>query len=93
MHLHYAGNKVGSASDVVTVVVVSLVSVFFVSSVIIFIIGFVCGHYFSQKFKQSPKETPNQPAPLYEDVLPSAVNHQEQAVELKENVAYGPTGK
>ena len=46
--------------------------------------------YFSRKFKQSSKETPSQPDPLYEDVLPSAVKHQEQDLELRENVAYGP---
>ena len=35
----------------------------------------------------------NQPIPLYEDVnvLPSAVEHQEQGLELRENVAYGPS--
>ena len=89
--MHHTGNTVDSTSDVVTVVAASLVSVFFVSSVIIFISGFICGHYFSRNFKQSSKETPSQPVPLYEDVLPSAVIHQEQDVELKENVAYGPS--
>ena len=36
-----------------------------------------------------------QPAPLYEDVQPSAVQHQLQnkKLELRENVAYGPSSK
>ena len=58
---------------------------------LIFITGFVCGHYFGRKYKQS--SSLNQPVPLYEDVnvLPSAVEHQEQGLELRENVAYGPS--
>ena len=65
-----------------------MVVTFLVVSLLIIIAGLVV--YFSRKFKQSSKETPSRPDPLYEDVLPSAVKYQEQDLELKENVAYGP---
>ena len=56
-----------------------------------FITGFACGHYFGRKSKRSSSSL-NQPVTLYEDVnvLPSAMEHQEQHLELRENVAYGP---
>ena len=67
----------------------STVVVFLVISILTFVAGFVCGHYFGRKHT---KATSSQPVALYEDVnvLPSAVEHQEQHLELKENVAYGP---
>ena len=72
-----------------TVVVATSVSAFLVSSMIIFIIGFVCGHCFSQKVKcQTTSATVTSPAPVYEDVLPTLNGQQEQDVETKENVAY-----
>ena len=82
--------------NVLTAAVSSTVVAFLVISCLIFVVGFVCGHYFGRKSKQSSRETPdnptgNQQAPLYEDVLLSAVKHQEYDVELKENVAYGPS--
>ena len=83
----------------VAVAVSSSVIVFLIASIVIFITGFACGYCFSQKFKQSSKETPHptdyppstshHPAPLYEELQPSAEIHQEQDVDLKENVAYG----
>ena len=73
--------------NVLAAAVSSTVVAFLVIASLIIIAGVV---YFSRKFKQSSKQTPSQPDPLYEDVLPSAVEHQEQDVELKENVAYGP---
>ena len=66
----------------------TMVVAFLVVSLLIIIAGLVV--YLSRKFKQSSKEIPSQPDPLYEDVLPSAVKHQEKDLELKENVAYGP---
>ena len=63
-----------SSTDVLAAVVTLLLIAFLVISVSISIAGLVCGHYFRRKFKQSPKETPSQPVPLYDDVLPSAVN-------------------
>ena len=83
----------------VAVAVSSMVIVFLIASIVIFITGFACGYCFSQKVKQSSKETPHptdyppstsyHPAPLYEEVKSSAEKHQEQDLELKENVAYG----
>ena len=68
-----------------------MVVVFLIISLLIFVIGFVCGHHSGRKRKQSSSSL-NQPVALYEDVnvLPSAVEHQEQHLELRENVAYGP---
>ena len=90
--LIYTGKNLNAESrstDILAVAVSSIVVVaLLVISVFIFIIAGLI--YFSRKFKQSSKETPSQPDPLYEDVLPSAVEHQEQDLELKENVAYGP---
>ena len=73
---------------VLAAAVSSTVVAFLVISLLIIIAGLIV--YLSRKFKQSSKETPSQPDPLYEDVLPSAVKHQEQDLELRENVAYGP---
>ena len=66
--------------------------VFFVIIILTFAVGFVCGHYFGRKSSSETPDNPtgNQPAPVYRDVLLSAVKHQEQDLELKENVAYCP---
>ena len=73
----------------ITVVVATSVSAFLVSSVIIFIIEFVCGHCFSQKVKcQTTSDTVTSPASVYEAVLPTLNRQQEENVELRENVAY-----
>ena len=81
--------------------VASSVTVFILSSVLFFIVGYVCG-YFGQKRKQSSacKDTSDeivcpqqsQPTPVYEDVLPKStqVHFQIHDFELKKNVAYGP---
>ena len=73
-----------------TVVVATSVSVFLVSSVIIFIVGFIC---FGQKVRGCIQKIKNQPstsspAPVYEAVVPSLNRQQEENVELKVNVAY-----
>ena len=87
--------------NTVAVAISSSMIVFLMASIVIFITGFACGYCFSQKFKQSSKETPHptdyppstshhdHPAPLYEELQLSAEKHQEQDVDLKENVAYG----
>ena len=86
----FAENAVEMRNDQpVTVVVVTSVFVFLVCSVFIFIIGFVCGHCFSQKFRR-PIQANNQPstdipAPIYEVVQ---IQEQERDLEMKENVAY-----
>ena len=89
------------ASDKLVVAVSSTVVVFLVISMLTLIGGFACGYYFrGRKYKESLKKTQDNPtssqpaaAPLYEDVdvLPSAAEHREQNLELKENVAYGPS--
>ena len=70
----------------------STVAAFLVISLLKLFAGLVCYHYFGQNYKQSSSSL-NQPAvPLYEDVnvQSSVVEHQEQGVELRENVAYIP---
>ena len=73
--------------------VVSSVVAFLVILVLRFVVGFVCGHYFGRKSKQPSAETQghpsaSQPVPLYENVITSTEEHQEQEFELRENVAH-----
>ena len=89
--------------DELMVAVTSIVILFLMISILTFIAGFVCGYYIrGRKCKEPSKKTSNSPvsiaskpaaAPYYEDVdvLPNAMKHQEQNLELKENVAYGPS--
>ena len=72
-------------------------STFLMTSVFIFIVGFVCGHCFSQRRGKRISETIVQgehscpicdPNLTYEAVLPKVVKQEEQDLELKENVAY-----
>lgn len=93
------GTTVGSTDSIVTPVVTSSVSAFLMTSGFIFIIGFVCGHCFSQRCKTPHKEMldkniqplQSHPTPVYEDILPKkSLKQAEQEVELKDNVAYGP---
>ena len=58
--------------------------------------GVACGYYFMWRRRRKQSSLLNQPMePLYEDVIlnvlpqPSAVEHQEEGLELKKNVAYG----
>ena len=97
MFHHFVGldldnTEESSSPNVLTAAISSTVAAFLVISVLTFVAGFACGHHFGRKYKQSSSSL-NQPMPLYEDVnvLPSAVEHQEQGLELRENVAYGPT--
>ena len=85
--------------DLLTVVVASLTAVLLVFSVITFIVGFICGQWFGRKFKgplnQAPSAHPPRapiapPVPIYESMLPDTT-HEEQAIELEENVAYDPS--
>ena len=95
-------DSLGRKADVESLAVVPVVLCTVVTSLVIsaitFIIGVMCGHYFGRKPKHDkskeisdhqPKSI--QPVPLYEPVLPSAMEHQEQDLELKENMAYGPS--
>ena len=66
-------------------------------SVLILATGVACGYYFMRRRRRKQSSSSNQPTePLYNDVIlnalpqPSAVeHHQEQGLELTENVAYG----
>ena len=59
--------------------------------------GVACGYYFMWRRRRKQSSSSNQPIePLYEDVILNALPqtsaveyHQEQGLELKENVAYG----
>ena len=66
----------------------------FCDSIVSFITGYACGCCHGQKITKgahhSKSECPRQ-VPLYDDVLPSAETHKEQALKLKENVAYLPS--
>ena len=73
-------------------IVASVAAAFFLSSVIIFIIGFICGQWFNQKVKRplSQPHSANPPmAPIYESTSPDTIR-EEQTINLEENVAYGP---
>ena len=80
-------------------VVASLSTVLLVFSLITFIVGFICGRWFERKFKgplnqassAHPPRAPITPQiPIYESKLPDTT-HEVQAIELEENVAYGPS--
>ena len=64
-----------------------------VTSLLTFIGGFVCGRYFARRRYKRSSSSSQPAAPLYEDVnvLPSDVENQERHLEMRENVAYGPT--
>ena len=86
-----------STCNVVTAAVVSSISTFLMTSVFIFIVGFVCGQCFNQRYKRPAKETSetivqveqSHPLdPMYDNILPKIIKQEEQGLELKENVAY-----
>ena len=72
------------------VAVASSVTVFIVASTLFFIIGFLCGHFCRKERgkvdEAVPQSEKTQGTPYYDDV----VLKQEQELELKDNVAYGP---
>ena len=83
--------KSGRSNCEINTAVASSVSVFVVSSVFFFIVGFLCGHFAYVCGKREPlSETVSppeeKPTPLYDDVIP---RQQEQELELNTNVAYG----
>ena len=70
------------------IAVASSMTIFVVASILFFIIGFLCGH-FCRKERKTVETVPREEthsAPYYDDV----VLKQEEELELKENVAYGP---
>ena len=84
---------------VLTAALSSTVIISLVISIILFITGFLCGQYFSIKFRSSKRAHTTidhvRQAPEYEDIdaqpIARATKHQEQVLELKENVAYCPS--
>ena len=62
----------------------SSVNVFILTSSLLLIFGYFCYRY-HQKLRQQSLSSVIQPAPVYEDVLPT--DH-EQNLELKTNIAY-----
>ena len=100
----YVGNlkvEKSRSSDVLAAALSSTVIVSLVISITTFITGFICGHYHGRNFTRSSKGKPHittmhpHPAPVYEDIdtqsIARAVKHQEQNLELRENVAYLPS--
>ena len=93
--------SVSTSCDAVVAAVASSVTVFILSSVLFFIVGYACG-YFGQWHKQSTtsRETSDdivcpgepQPAPVYEEILAGKPMPEdcERDFELKENIAYDP---
>ena len=82
-----------STNDILTAAVSSTVAAFIVISLLTIFAGSKCDYCLvRQRDKQLPSSS--QPVPFYEDVnvLPSAstaMEHQEQGFEMRENVAYG----
>ena len=78
------------------VIVASLTAVLLMSSLTTFIVGFICGQWIGRKFlgylNQESGAHPSRgqpPVTIDESELP-ATTQKEQAIELEENVAYGP---
>ena len=84
----HTGGSFSGLTDDVKIAVASSIT-FIVGSVLFFIIGFLCGHFcrWEKKYTAgSVIESEKIHVPYYDDV----VLKQEQELELKENVAYGP---
>ena len=82
------------------VAIASSVSVFVVTSILFFITGFLCRHFYQTTDRSNNNkpeiraecacESENRPlSPLYDNVLLNQHINSE-TVELKENIAYGP---
>ena len=86
-------------STFITAIVISTIIAYILSSVLIFIIGCVCGWFgHKHKAKGLDESTHSQatpwPGPVYEDLQSSTSMPgdpwEKATFELKENVAYGP---
>ena len=72
------------------IAVASSVTVFVVTSIMLFTVGFLCGHFCQNKRKTAAGNVSHKKTlgtPYYNDVV---LQQHQQALELKENVAYGP---
>ena len=65
----------------------SSVTVFIVTSILFFIIGFLCGLFCRRERKTAENKVNKKQIPYYDDVM---LKQHEQELELKENIAYGP---
>ena len=80
--------------EILTAAVSSSVVAFLMISILTLATGVACGYYFMLRRRRKQSSSPSRPTePLYDDVIlpqTSAVeHHQEQGLELKDNVAYG----
>ena len=70
------------------IAVASSVTIFIVTLVLFFIIGFLSGHFCCRESgKRAHHEVVKNETPIYDDIV---LNQQEHELELKENVAYAP---
>ena len=79
----------GLSHDGVTIAVASTVTVLVVSSIVFFIIGCLCGHFCGNRKQELAPVTVMPTMPVYDDMSPRTNNEQE-VLELKANLAYGP---
>ena len=75
------------------IAVASSVIVFIVTAILCFIFGFLCHHWCPGNFKEVKRKGANaldnlSQGPLYGNVVSSW--HNSEALDLKENIAYGP---
>ena len=67
----------GMSAATLTIALISVTCILVVISVLMFIIGFICGHYLRRKSIKNSAELSTSPA-----------NEQVEILELKDNVAY-----
>ena len=75
-----------SEDGIIIAVTSSLITVI-ISSIIFFILGYLCHHYRQKQRVTPPISVMNWP-PVYENILPE--QNLEQNLEMKENIAYDP---
>ena len=80
-------NKEASMPNAVTLAVVSSVSVFFLTSIIFFLFGYVCGC--RRKCSKSDRQISENVDPVYENTMPGPAELTTEQVDLTKNEAYG----
>ena len=91
MHFCYnAGRSFEPLSRDAKIAVASSIIVFVVTSILFFTVGFLTGCFCHNKKKKEEKISPPEQmqTPYYDDVV--LQQHEEQGLELRENVAYAP---
>ena len=85
-----AGPSMLNLATVAAIVTVSSVVMFTLSSVIFFVVGYICGCKYKQHRMPDVIEA-TQPIQIYEEIQqhPSVTPTRDQDVELNENIAYG----